>query len=108
MPWFFMSLAIISEVIGTLALKMSNGLSAMAPSVVVVVGYASSFWFLALALKTLGVGAAYAIWAGAGTALVSIAGVMLFKEPLSVIKVVSIGLIVLGVAGLHWAESKAV
>ena len=108
MPWFLLALAILSEVIGTLALKISNGFSILIPSIIVVVGYSTSFWFLALCLKSLNVGTAYAIWAGAGTAVISIAGVFLFKEPMTVIKAVSIVFVILGVVGLHWGEGKAV
>ena len=108
MPWYFLALAILSEVVGTLALKISNGFSALIPSIIVVVGYSTSFWFLALCLKSLNVGTAYAIWAGAGTAVVSIAGVFLFKEPMTIIKAVSLVLVILGVVGLHWGEGKSV
>ncbi len=108
MPWYLLALAILSEVVGTLALKMSNGFSILIPSMIVVAGYSTSFWFLALCLKSLNVGTAYAIWAGAGTALISIAGVFLFKEPMTVIKAVSLVLVILGVVGLHWGEGKAV
>ena len=108
MPWFVLALAILSEVVGTLALKMSNGFSILFPSIIVVVGYGTSLWFLALCLKSLDVGTAYAIWAGVGTALVSIAGVFLFKEPMTAVKVVSLTFIILGVVGLHWAEGKVV
>ena len=108
MPWYFLALAILSEVIGTLALKMSNGFSILLPSIIVVVGYSTSFWFLALCLKSLHVGTAYAIWAGVGTAVVSIAGVFLFKEPMTIIKAVSLILVILGVVGLHWGEGKSV
>ena len=108
MPWYLLALAILSEVIGTLALKISNGFSILIPSIIVVVGYSTSFWFLALCLKSLNVGTAYAIWAGAGTAVISIAGVFLFKEPMTVIKAVSIVFVILGVVGLHWGEGKAV
>ena len=108
MPWFLLALAILSEVVGTLALKMSNGFSILIPSIIVVVGYGTSLWFLALCLKSLNVGTAYAIWAGAGTAVISIAGVFLFKEPMTVIKAVSIVFVILGVVGLHWGEGKAV
>ena len=66
MHWYFLALAILSEVVGTLALKMSNGFSILLPSIIVVVGYSTSFWFLALCLKSLYVGTAYAIWAGLG------------------------------------------
>ena len=108
MPWFLLALAILSEVVGTLALKMSNGLSMLIPSIIVVVGYSTSFWFLALCLKSLDVGTAYAIWAGTGTALVCIAGIFLFKEPMTAIKAMSLALVILGVVGLHWAEGRAV
>ena len=108
MPWFLLALAILSEVVGTLALKMSNGFSILIPSIIVVVGYGTSLWFLALCLKSFDVGMAYAIWAGASTALVSIAGIFLFKEPMTAIKAVSLALVILGVVGLRWAEGKAV
>ena len=108
MPWYLLALAILSEVVGTLALKISNGFSFLIPSIIVVVGYSTSFWFLALCLKSLNVGTAYAIWAGAGTAVISIAGVFLFKEPMTVTKAVSLVFIILGVFGLHWGEGKAV
>ena len=108
MHWYFLALAILSEVVGNLALKMSNGFSILLPSIIVVVGYSTSFWFLALCLKSLHVGTAYAIWAGVGTAVVSIAGVFLFKEPMTIIKAVSLILVILGVVGLHWGEGKSV
>ena len=108
MPWFLLALAILSEVVGTLALKMSNGFSILIPSIIVVVGYGTSLWFLALCLKSFDVGMAYAIWAGTGTALVSIAGIFLFKEPMTAIKAVSLALVILGVVGLRWAEGKAI
>ena len=108
MPWYLLALAILSEVVGTLALKISNGFSILIPSIIVVVGYSTSFWFLALCLKNLNVGTAYAIWAGAGTAVISIAGVFLFKEPMTVTKAVSLVFVILGVFGLHWGEGKAV
>ena len=108
MPWYLLALAILSEVVGTLALKISNGFSILIPSIIVVVGYSTSFWFLALCLKSLNVGTAYAIWAGVGTALISIAGVFFFKEPMTAIKTVSLAFVILGVVGLHWAEGKTV
>ena len=108
MPWFLLGLAIVTEVIGTLALKISNGFTVWLPSIIVVLGYGFSFWFLSLSLKVLQVGVAYAIWAGIGTALIAIAGVIIFKEPLNILKVVSITLIVLGVVGLNWAQNSSV
>ncbi len=108
MHWLFLALAILSEVIGTVALKMSDGFSIVIPSLIVVVGYLSSFWFLALSLKTLEIGNAYAIWAGIGTALVAVAGVFIFKESMTALKAASIVLIIIGVFGLNWGQHASV
>ena len=108
MHWYFLSLAILSEVIGTIALKMSNGFAHGGPSLVVIIAYLSSFWFLALSLKTLEVGNAYAIWAGAGTALVAIAGIIFFEESVTFLKAGSIVLIIIGVFGLNYSRYNMV
>jgi small multidrug resistance pump len=104
MPAFLLlSLAIVSEVGATLALRMSDGFSRPMPSVVVVLGYGISFWFLALALKDIPVSLTYAIWSGVGTALVAVAGVVAFGESMNVMKLASLGVIILGVVGLSAA-----
>ncbi len=104
MPAFLLlSLAILSEVGATLALRMSDGFSRPMPSAIVVVGYGISFWFLALALKDIPVSLTYAIWSGVGTALVAIAGVLAFGETMNAMKLASLAIIVLGVAGLSAA-----
>ena len=101
MSLVYLFLAILFEVIGTTSLKLSQGFTRPLPSVVMVLCYAASFGILALALKKLDVGTAYAIWSGLGTALIATIGVLWFKEPLTVLKVASIVLIVLGVVGLN-------
>ena len=101
LPYLFLLGAILSEVTGTLALKFSDGFSKLIPSVVVVVAYVLSFFLLSFALKKLGVGTAYAIWSGLGTALVVIVGIFLFKEDASLIKIASVALIIIGVIGLN-------
>ena len=101
MHWFFLTVAILSEVVGTVALKMSHGMSVGIPSLVVIVSYLCSLWFLALSLKTLEIGNAYAIWAGVGTALVAVAGVLIYEESMTMLKAVSIALIIAGVFGLN-------
>ena len=101
LPYLFLVGAILSEVTGTLALKFSEGFSKLIPSVVVVIAYALSFFLLSFALKKLGVGTAYAIWSGLGTALVVIIGIFLFKEDASLIKIASVVLIIIGVIGLN-------
>ena len=99
--WFLLMAAIAAEVGGTTCLKLSDGFSRLAPSVGVVVLYSLSFVFLAAVLKRMDVSVAYAIWAGVGTALVAIIGIVIFDEPISGIRVASLGLIVAGVVGLQ-------
>ncbi|MBA2680904.1 MAG: multidrug efflux SMR transporter [Ktedonobacteraceae bacterium] len=97
----FLILAILSEVAGTTSLKLSEGFSRLIPSIAVVVFYGLSFTFLSFTLKRLEVGTVYAVWSGAGTALIATIGILWFKEPLTAIKVGSLILIVLGVVGLN-------
>jgi small multidrug resistance pump len=104
MPAFLLlALAIISEVGATLALRLSDGVSRPLPSAVMVVGYGLSFWLLALALKHIPVSLTYAIWSGVGTALIAVAGVVAFGETMNALKLTSLAVIVLGVAGLSAA-----
>ncbi len=99
--WVLLIAAIAAEVGGTTCLKLSDGLSKLAPSVGVVVCYPVSFVFLAIVLKSMDVSVAYAIWSGLGTALIAIIGFWIFGEPMSGIRVASLGLIVAGVVGLQ-------
>jgi small multidrug resistance pump len=104
MPAFLLlALAILAEVGATIALRVSDGFSKPVPAVIVVVGYGLSFWFLALALKEIPVSLTYAIWAGVGTALVAVAGVVAFDETMNAMKLASLAIIVLGVVGLSAA-----
>ncbi len=96
-----LSIAIASEVAATVSLRYSDGFSKPLPSAVVVVGYAISFWLLALVLRELSVGTTYAIWAGAGTAAVALIGILALGEPATAIKLGSIALIIAGVIGLN-------
>ena len=96
-----LSFAIASEVAATVSLRYSDGFSKPLPSAIVVIGYAISFWLLALVLKELSVGTTYAIWAGAGTAAVALIGVVALGEPATALKLGSIALIIAGVIGLN-------
>ncbi|HEY8581739.1 MAG TPA: multidrug efflux SMR transporter [Capillimicrobium sp.] len=96
-----LAVAILTEVTATVALRESDGFSRLWPSVIVVVGYGASFFFLALVLKKLEIGLVYAVWSGAGTALIAVIGILAFGETATAIKVGSIALIVLGVVGLN-------
>lgn len=99
--WIYLGIAIIGEVIGTSALKFSEGFTKLVPSLVVVLGYSIAFYFLALALKQIPVGIAYAVWAGLGIALVTLIAWVLYGQKLDVWGFVGIGLIVSGVAILN-------
>ncbi|MBX0326803.1 multidrug efflux SMR transporter [Oscillochloris sp. ZM17-4] len=99
--------AIVSEVIGTTALKFSDGFSRPVPSMVVVVGYALSFYLMSLCLRDIPLGTAYAIWSGLGTAAIVLIGVLLWKESLDPARVIGIALIIAGVIVLNFLSKPA-
>lgn len=99
--WLFLAVAIVGEVVATSALKSSDGFTKLAPSAVVVVGYGVAFYFLSLALKSIPVGIAYAVWAGLGIVLVAGIAWLLHGQRLDAWALVGIGLIVSGVAVLN-------
>lgn len=101
MNWIYLIFAIIMEVLGTTMMKLTNGFTKLIPSVLMFVFYLGSLSFLTFALKRIEVGTAYAIWSGFGTALITIFGIVFFKENISIAKVVSITLIIMGVVGLN-------
>ena len=98
-----LALAIAVEVAATISLRASDGFTKLLPSVIVVIGYATSFYLLSLILRDLSVGTTYAIWAGAGTAAIAVIGIVVLGEPATALKIVSIVLIVAGVIGLNLA-----
>jgi small multidrug resistance pump len=101
MTWLYLVLAILLEVSGTTCMKLSEGFTRMVPSILLVVFYTLSFGMLTLALKKIDVSVAYAIWSGVGTALIASIGVLWFKEPATAMKLISLGLIIIGVVGLN-------
>jgi len=101
MPWLYLVIAIVSEVAATSALKAADGFTRWAPSLVVVVGYASAFYFLSLTLRTIPLGIIYAIWSGVGVALVSFVGWAIYHQSLDAAAFIGIGLIVAGVVVLN-------
>lgn len=96
-PYLLLLGAILVEVVATNSLKASDGFTRLGPSAITVVGYAISFYLLALALKTIPVGVAYAIWSGIGIVLVTIVARVLFGQKLDAAALVGIGLILAGV-----------
>lgn len=105
MVFSFLFIAIVAEVFASSILKRTEGFSRIWPSLGVVVGYGTAFYCLALTLKTIPIGTAYAIWAGLGTALTAIVGVVLYKELFNRKKVLGILCIILGVVVLNLAGS---
>ena len=101
MAWVLLAIAIASESAATTSLKQSEGFTRPLWSGVVVVGYGVSFFLLSQALKTIPVSVAYAVWSGAGTAVVAAIGMMFLGEPVSLLKTIGIALIIAGVVALN-------
>ena len=97
LAWVLLVAAIATEVVGTLALRGSDGFTQVVPSVITVVGYVASFVLLAIVLKTLPVGIVYAIWSAIGITLVAVLGKVIFDDPVPPLAVGGMALIVGGV-----------
>lgn len=106
-PWLMLALAILLELSGTLCLKLSHGFSRLLPSIGVVCFYIGSFALMAQSLKTLEVGIVYAIWAGVGTALIALVGILAFGESVSAFKILGLLMIVGGTFLLRAASAQA-
>lgn len=106
MGWVWLGAAIMAEVAATLALRASDGFTRWWPSVVVVVGYGAAFFLLSQVLKTIGVGLAYATWAGLGTAGAAVGAWLLFGERFSGLAIAGIALIIVGVGVLNLAGTS--
>jgi len=104
--WFFLISAILLEVAGTTAMKFSEGFTKIVPSILMAVLFLSSLAMLTLALKKFEIGMAYAIWSGLGTALIAVIGIYLFDETATLMKFLSIALIIAGVVGLNLSGAK--
>jgi len=97
MVYVYLLIAIIAEVVGTSALKASDGFTKWIPNVIVAIGYGLAFYFLSLVLRTIPVGVTYAIWSGLGIVLVSLVGYVYFKQPLDFPAIAGMVLIISGV-----------
>lgn len=102
--WAVLAGAILLEVAGTTCMRLSEGFSRLTPSVLIFVFYAASFTLNTLVIRTLGLSVVYAVWSGVGTVLTAMIGYLYFREPATALKMVSAGLIVIGVIGLHSAS----
>jgi small multidrug resistance pump len=101
MQWIYLMLAITLEVSGTTCMKLANGFTRVVPSVLMFIFYGLSLGALTLALKKIDVSLAYAVWSGMGTALIASIGILWFNEPVTILKIISLALIILGVIGLN-------
>ena len=101
MGYWYLTIAIIAEVLATSALKESQGFSRLVPSLVVAVGYGASFYFLSLVLQTIPIGVAYALWAGLGIVLITLVGAVMFGQTMDLPAILGIALIVSGVVVLR-------
>jgi quaternary ammonium compound-resistance protein SugE len=100
MEWIYLVIAGFFEVGWAIGLKYSEGFTKILPSILTVIGMVASFYFLSLSLKSLPLGNAYAIWTGIGTVGTVVLGIILFKEPINVTRMICILFIVIGIVGL--------
>jgi small multidrug resistance pump len=105
--WLFLSVAILSEVVATSALKASNGFARLWPTMLVAVGYSIAFYFLSLALERIPVGVAYAIWSGVGICLIAVVAWWLYGQRLDTPAIVGMTLITAGVLVLTLLSKSA-
>lgn len=99
--WIFLAIAIASEVGATTALRYTNGFTSPVPTVITLLGYGIAFASLSQALRTLDLGVAYAVWAGIGTAVIALIGIVAFGEPGTLVKTFGLALIIAGVVMIN-------
>lgn len=106
MPYVYLAIAIVFEVVGTAALKVSDGFTQALPTAAVAVAYVASFYFLALAIRTIDIGIAYAIWSAVGILLIAAIGVVVFGEVPDLAAVIGLVMIVGGVLVIFlWSKT---
>lgn len=107
MHWLYLGVAILSEVIASSALPAAQGFRNPLPTVIVVAGYVSAFYFLSLTLEGIPLGVAYAVWSGVGVALISLIGWVFYRQSLGLTEIFGIVLIAAGVVILKFGKSGA-
>lgn len=105
MAWFYLLAAGCVEIIFALSLKYNEGFTKLIPSIITAMSGIGSFGLLTLAIKTLPLGTAYAVWTGMGAVGVAIMGIILFKEPMDWTRLLSLTLVILGIIGLKLSEN---
>ena len=104
MAWVYLLLAILFEVTGTTCMKLSDGFQNILPSIITFVCYGLSITFLTVAVKTIDISVAYAIWCAIGIVIISLIGIFGFNEPATKMKMASIAVIIVGVVSLQFSE----
>jgi len=108
MAYVYLLVAIVAEVIGTSALKASEGFSRLLPGALVVLGYGIAFYCLSQVLKSIPVGVTYALWSGVGIVLISGVGVVVYKQALDLPAIIGMALIIAGVAVINLFSKSVV
>jgi small multidrug resistance pump len=101
MYWILLGFAIVTEVIGTSALKSAEGFTRLLPSVIVIISYSISFYLLSLCLRSIPVGVVYAVWSGIGIILLALIGAFFFRQTLDTPAIIGISLILAGVVVIN-------
>ncbi len=107
MAWILLVIAGLFEVAWAIGLKYTDGLTKTLPTLGTIAAMVISVWLLSIAMKSLPVGTAYSVWVGVGAVGTVILGIVLFKEPANVPRLVSIGLVIAGIVGLKFATPAA-
>ena len=107
MHWLYLSIAILAEVIATSSLKAAEGFTRLIPSLIVVFGYGTAFYFISLTLRTMQVGTAYAIWSGVGTVIISIVAWLLYNQKLDAPSILGMALIISGVVIIKFLSPQS-
>jgi small multidrug resistance pump len=100
-PYLYLILAVMAETVGTTALQASQQFNRLGPSILVVVGYAISFWLLSMTLRTMPVGIVYAVWSGLGIVFIAAIGFVVFGQRLDLPALAGLALILTGIAVIH-------
>jgi small multidrug resistance pump len=105
--WRFIAMSITAEVVATYAMKHTDGMTRLVPTLFMLGAFTLSFWLFSIALRTMPLGLTYAVWAGGSTALVTALGVAVFGDRITIMSLVCILLIIAGIVGLHVANHSS-
>lgn len=103
--WISLMIAIFFGVLGTISMKLSDGLQKLKPALCLIIFYCISFVAMTYALEYIELSIVYAIWSGIGTLLVAMVSIFLFEESISVRKIIFLSLIIIGIIGIHLSDS---